>query len=207
MDSQELVTGVRWELLQRIASQPASGSDLALFLGTSAANVSQHLKLLELAGLVAKERVNGRTVHYRLNQEVALVTLLADPPLRATVPLGGLEELEIRLLAHPSPYSKALRRFLLQHEELVTGFLCFGVVKELAGEVQLLVIAEDVKPLRKEYANIQLGNTKIVIWSHTPLEIDEGLKQHEHYFTELISNLLVLHDPAGQMQRWKEVLQ
>lgn len=206
MDPQELVTGVRWELLKRIATKPASGSELAQLLGTSAANISQHLKLLELAGLVSKERVNGRTVNYRISQETALVTLLSDPPLRATVPLGSLEELELRLLAQPSPSSRHLRRFLLQYEELVRGFAAFGIVQEGENDVQLLVIAKDVKPLRKEYANIHLGKCKIIIWSHTPEEFEAGIANSEPYFTDMLHRLTILADPEGRLRQWKEVV-
>lgn len=198
MDAQDLVIGIRWDILKLIAEQPRSGAELAKAISTSPANVSQHLKLLELAGLIVKERVNGKSNHYRLSQEAVLLTYLGTKPARETIVLDLLSSLEFRLYLDKKPRSKYVRRFLVQYEELVKGFLAFGTIKE-TDDIQLLVLAEDVKPLRKEYANIPIGDRKIIIWSHTPEELKEGLNKKEVYFTEMLKHLTVLYDPKGIM--------
>lgn len=203
MDVQDLVTGVRWELLQRIALTPATGAELARMLNTTAANVSQHLKLLELGGLVSKERVNGKAMHYRLAQRMALVTLLDAPATRTIVALDPVTAAQVRLLTDGSPVSKALRIFLCQHEDLAKTFTAFGQIAAGPNEVQLLVIAEDVKSLRKEYANIHVGDFKIVIWSHTATEFAEGLQRGDSYFTEKLHTVNSLADPDGLFGYWR----
>jgi len=202
MDVQDLVTGVRWELLQHIAAAPATGADLARMLHTTPANVSQHLKLLELGGLVSKERVNGKAMHYRLAQRTALITLLDAPASRAVVPLDPVSMAQMRLLMDGSVPSKALKLFLCQHEDLAKTFTAFGQIAISPTEVHLLVIAEDVKALRKEYANIHLSGVKIVIWSHTAAEFADGLQRGDDYFTQKIKSVCALADPDGLFNHW-----
>lgn len=203
MDTQDLVTGIRWELLKFIAMQPRTGGDLAKETNTSPANVSQHLKLLELAGLVVKERVNGKSAHYKLAKETALITILSGRPYRDAIILDDFTSLELRLFLDKKPRAKYLRRLIIQHEDLVRNFIAFGTIKE-EGDIQLLVLANDVKPLRKEYANIPIGDKKIIIWSHTPAEVKEGLKNKEQYFLDMFKNLTILYDPAKALRSIKE---
>ena len=203
MDTQDIVTGSRWDILKLIGEQPRTGADLAKAMHTSPANISQHLKLLELAGLVAKERVNGKSSHYRLSQDTALITFLGDDSKRETLLLDELQSLEFKLLLDKRPRAKFLRKFISIYEELIKGFLAFGTIKE-GEDIQLLVIAEDVKPLRKEYANIPVGDKKIIIWSHTPTEFREGLTRKEHYFVDMLKHLTILYDPKHVLADIKE---
>lgn len=203
VDAQDIVTGVRWNIIKLIAEKPRSGAEIAKEISTSAANVSQHLKLLELAGLVVKERVNGKSNNYKLAQEAALITFLADKPSRETILFDPLSALEFKLFLDKKPRSKYIRRFMVQYEELIKGFLAFGTIKE-TDEIQLLVLADDVKQLRKEYANIPVGDKRIVIWSHTPDEFRDGLGRKEPYFTDMVKHLTVLYDQKGIMRTIKE---
>jgi len=203
VDTQDIVTGIRFDILKLIGEQPRTGADLARALSTSAANISQHLKLLELAGLVVKERVNGKSSHYKLNQDTALITFLSDDSKRETLALDTLGSLEFKFFLDKRPRAKYLRKFMNIYEELIKGFLAFGTIKE-GEDIQLLVLAEDVKPLRKEYANITIGDKKIIIWSHTPDEFKEGLTRKEHYFVDMLKHLTILYDPKHILSAIKE---
>jgi DNA-binding transcriptional ArsR family regulator len=55
----------RLEILHRLAEGPLEVSSLAVALGASQPNVSQHLAVMRTAGLVEAER-DGREVRYRL---------------------------------------------------------------------------------------------------------------------------------------------
>ena len=60
MELDGLFTSTKWEILSLIAREPRNPLMLAEQLGTSIANVSQQLRLLEVAGLVRKEKVSNR---------------------------------------------------------------------------------------------------------------------------------------------------
>ena len=60
MEQATLFTEQRWKILKRIAREPLSPLQLAQATGTSMANMSQQLRLLEAVGIVKKEKVPNR---------------------------------------------------------------------------------------------------------------------------------------------------
>lgn len=98
----------RLEILHRIAAGQCEAGRLAIRMGISQPNVSQHLAVLRAAGLIEAER-DGREVHYRLTDPDVIVACgimrgvlerrlrrLADlssgPDLAATAAAAGLSE-------------------------------------------------------------------------------------------------------------------
>ena len=98
-----LASGRRIELLDVLANGERTVEALAIEVGLSVANTSQHLQVLRQAGLVATRR-EGTSVHYRLaGPEVlelwrTLRTLaasrLAEVERLAVAYLGGRDDLE-----------------------------------------------------------------------------------------------------------------
>ncbi|MBR9692792.1 helix-turn-helix domain-containing protein [Candidatus Woesearchaeota archaeon] len=60
MELETLFTASKWEILQHLGDQPLSPLQLSECSSTSLANISQQLRLLEMAGLVTSERVPNR---------------------------------------------------------------------------------------------------------------------------------------------------
>ena len=60
MDQETLFTASKWQILKQLESQPHSPLELAKLCKTSIANVSQQLRLLEMAGLVKARRIPNR---------------------------------------------------------------------------------------------------------------------------------------------------
>jgi predicted transcriptional regulator len=60
MEQETLFTASKWEILKILASGPKSPLQLAKLSNTSVANISQQLRLLEMAGLVQSKRVSNR---------------------------------------------------------------------------------------------------------------------------------------------------
>jgi len=60
MEQETLFTASKWEILKLLEKGPASPIELASLSRTSVANVSQQLRLLEMAGLVDSERISNR---------------------------------------------------------------------------------------------------------------------------------------------------
>jgi len=77
-----LLASPRWEILQMIAEKPVSPVELAEKLGTTVSYISQQMRLLEVAGLVKKERTGAvergkpRTL-FSISDELAYFVLLA----------------------------------------------------------------------------------------------------------------------------------
>lgn len=60
MEQETLFTSSKWEILKLLEKGSASPIELASLSRTSVANVSQQLRLLEMAGLVKSERISNR---------------------------------------------------------------------------------------------------------------------------------------------------
>jgi len=60
MEQEMLFTASKWEIFKLLSDKPLSPIELAKHSNTSIANVSQQLRLLEIAGLVKSERISNR---------------------------------------------------------------------------------------------------------------------------------------------------
>jgi predicted transcriptional regulator len=60
MEQETLFTSSKWDILKCLESGKKSPLDLAKETNTSVANISQQLRLLELAGFVKSERISNR---------------------------------------------------------------------------------------------------------------------------------------------------
>ena len=60
LDTETLFTATKWEILKLLESKPHAPIEIAKELGSSLANISQQLRLLEMAGLVQSKRVPNR---------------------------------------------------------------------------------------------------------------------------------------------------
>lgn len=56
MELETLLVGTKWDILELISEKPYSPIEIAENLGTTIANVSQQLRLLQTAGIVSKKR-------------------------------------------------------------------------------------------------------------------------------------------------------
>lgn len=60
MEHETLFTASKWDILKRLEDGPSSPLELSKVCNTSIANISQQLRLLEMAGLVTSRRVSNR---------------------------------------------------------------------------------------------------------------------------------------------------
>lgn len=82
MEIEGLLTSSKWAILEEIAKEGQSPLQLSKKLNTSVANISQQLRLLEVAGIVTKQRLRQRErgkprVVYSLKEDMAYIVHLA----------------------------------------------------------------------------------------------------------------------------------
>jgi DNA-binding HxlR family transcriptional regulator len=83
MDQETLFTATKWEILKLLEKGAHAPLEITKALGLSTANVSQQLRMLELAGLVVASRVPNRDkdqprVRYRLAGNLSYVIAASD---------------------------------------------------------------------------------------------------------------------------------
>ena len=62
---------MRLKILQAICKQPRSVNDIVAAVGATQANVSKHLSLLAMAGILTRQK-EGQCVYYGLKDELIL---------------------------------------------------------------------------------------------------------------------------------------
>ena len=82
MDLDGLLTGTKWDIIKILAEKPSSPLELAKKLGTTIANISQQLRLLQTAGLTKKKRTGtgkpGKPrMVFSLSDDYALITIIS----------------------------------------------------------------------------------------------------------------------------------
>jgi predicted transcriptional regulator len=83
MDHETLFTATKWDILKALEKRPQSPIEIAKLLGSSLANVSQQLRLLEMAGVVTSKRISNRDkdkprVLYSLNGDLSYLIATSD---------------------------------------------------------------------------------------------------------------------------------
>jgi predicted transcriptional regulator len=124
MDYSSFMNTPRWRILEILAKQPSSPTELALGIETSIAYVSQQLKLLEAANLVAKKRTGraekgkARTLFSLNGEMVYFVALINGSPFRKLLHLTEHHKIIMKIwLLENKEIHKIIEKIYLEIEE------------------------------------------------------------------------------------------
>lgn len=184
MDLETLFTGSKWEILKKISNKPMSPLQLSTKLSTTIANISQQMRLLEVAGLLSKEKISTR-------ESGKPRTLFGIDHDFAHVILVGKEGAKKELLAAPMQKRILLNAWFTNDEDVEK--MSLGLVLFLGNEVEalaavarnrnkkeLLISAEDLSKHKKALDDV----AKICIETKHKLRI---IKPRE--FSSLVKGL------------------
>jgi DNA-binding transcriptional ArsR family regulator len=214
MNAWSVLEDTRWQIIEAVASGTDTLQDIATATGTSVANVSQHLRLLEALGYVHKqpEPRSGRPGKpknvYSLEKELAVVGMAdhASAARRVSEPSNRYEQLLLRTVLIDPQHTFFIAKFLLG-EDLLQHCSAVAYLRAHPPKIELFVLADDIKYLREAYSNVQITDPtgeqrEIVCWTHTRDEVIEGVEQDDGYYRDLIQHAQTLYDPDDKM-RWK----
>jgi predicted transcriptional regulator len=155
MDIESLFSSTRWDIIKVLSKERMSPNELASELKTTPANVSQQLRLLELAGLVKSEKTKNvdkgkPRIIYSLASEISYMML-------------ATENFADKKLLHLTTYHKYLiRTFYIDNLEFhqVLGKLFFKLepflsqISAIAAnaskrELEVFIISESPKSIQK----------------------------------------------------------
>jgi predicted transcriptional regulator len=83
MELDNFLASPRWEILQLISNKPSSPVEISEKIGTTVSYISQQLKLLEVSGIVKKQRTGAvekgkpRTI-FSISKDVAYIVALTE---------------------------------------------------------------------------------------------------------------------------------
>ncbi len=149
MDTESLLSGSKWNVIELIAKEELSPLQIAEKIGTSVANISQQLKLLELVGVVTSRKIPNR----EKGKPRTLYTLSADY-VYIIVMLRGFAAK--RLIKATSIHSAISRIFSIQQQDLHYPLLKLFWTLE--------PFLEDISAIAYDFASstaFVVGNSKI----------------------------------------------
>ena len=213
MDYNGILTESRWKIIKEITKKESSATSIAKELGTSLANVSQQLRLLEAYQLVKKERKEKnnspgkpKTI-YTLDKEIAELTIISpEVTKRTSLELDDAQKLMLTIwLKVKKEDQYYLEKFLMCNREIIEKCPGIAISKKSKEKIELLLVTDHIDEIRQKYSNQKIkegSNTKeIVCWTHSLAELKEGLLKHEEYFQNLVKELETLLDKDSVLEK------
>ena len=126
MEIEPLISGSKWSMIELLSEKSQSPTELAAKTGTSLANISQQLRLLEIAGLVKKERRGSK----EKGKPHMLFSIASDSAYLVSI-CGGFSEK--KLIPADAHHKAMMRIWLLTKPEMHESLERFCLDAERAG--------------------------------------------------------------------------
>jgi len=166
MNYELLLSGTKWDIVSSLAKQPKSPLELATELGTSVANISMQMRLLEMAQIVSKKKIENSKagkprVNYYLTQSVFFVHG-ASPQvqMRQAISFDSQKELILNIWQTPLEIQNVLIKCLYEHPQLFSSTVFYADYNKQT--ITLLFSQDAPSPLQKSY-KIELNQTTFTI--------------------------------------------
>lgn len=215
------LTGTKWEILEILSKKTSHPKELAEEIGTTIANISQQLKLLEAYGYIKSERVDkgkgsrkkrSSRIKYSLNKnQLSIISINPFKMERKEITRTHINVyLANILLCDLKKETELLIRLYTDHKELFEHIEALFFLKTDANETHLFVITEKIELFRAENSRLQITklkeNNEIRFWSHTLDEVRKGLDSKEKYFLDQMKLAQLLYEkrPNYSTKLWEE---
>jgi DNA-binding Lrp family transcriptional regulator len=206
--SENEIAGSKWQILKILSKNPQTPKQLADRLGTTIANMSQQLKLLEAYGFLKKVRADRGPNARKTKDLRVMYSLVKGKTWLINVMPGSVKRKELK----QTPEITFLVNLLLldlkeEHPFVLNFFLNSSLMdyidsiyhlKSDKSEINLLVITKKLEHFREAKSSLKVKykseERTIRFWSHTPQELKEGLSKKEKYFQDLVSQAELLFE-------------
>jgi len=206
--SENEIAGSKWQILKILSKYPQTPKQLADRLGTTIANMSQQLKLLEAYGFLKKTRADKGQFGRKNKDLRILYTLVKSKTWLTVVGPGNVKKKELKSNAE----STLLVNLLLIDTKdevpyLLNFFLNNVIVDHIDGayfiksdekEIHLFIVTKKLEHFRESKSALKVkykGEERTIrFWSHTIEEIKTGLVNKEDYFVKTVSELVPVYE-------------
>lgn len=217
MEIESILTNSKWDILKELSKNPKSPIELATQFKTTIANISQQLKILEALGVVSKTKIfnsekgKPRMQYYIVTDLTYIIKISKNQTVKQSIKKDACSNLTLNTILTVSKKDQfyILKLYFDNFEILSNSSI--GYFKTTDKTIELFLITNEIEHARKKISNIEYPNSegiikKIVIWSHNKQEIDEGIKNKDLHFLNLIKESEILLDETSLLQKYKESL-
>ena len=218
MEFDQFLVGSKWRIMEELGKKNQSASELAKVLKTSIANISQQLKLLEAYGIVKKEKTESekrpgkpKTV-YSIKKEQTFVIKIRKGSVKklALKPFWGYD---VFLNTVDLPHEEDtyyITKFCFHSEDILKYCNGMAFLKSTKETIELILSTENLEKIRKEFSNTLVKHPegdkrKIICWSHSEKELEDGINNHEKYFLDLTKDYTIIYDREKVLEKILEL--
>ncbi|NTV23625.1 MAG: winged helix-turn-helix transcriptional regulator [Nanoarchaeota archaeon] len=212
MELENIFSDSKWEMMAYLSHESLSPSELAEKTGTSPANISTQLKLLEALDFIEQEKLHSSAKgkprkKYHLKKQFAYMMVcsksLAGKKL-VKLDSQATPFFSVWLACEPS-LAMALLKFFLVNESLSKEFKAVSLVSGRNEEVELFVVHEAPQSFRHEFTvDCNEKHYAIKLLAHTMEEVETGVVSKNEHFLGILRKSFVLSDKDGIMTRLKK---
>gem|GEM_PF-616658 len=188
MEHESLFTASKWQILKQLETQPRSPLELARLCETSVANVSQQLRLLEMAGLVTSKRISNRDkdkprILYSIAGHLSYLIATSDQFVdKKVLQLSEYNQIIMRIWFYEKPeLHYTLEKAFWKIEEHLSKIAFIGLDTSRSSPLTLIV----------QFSGKQLELKPFTVTDRT------GTTRQVLFDTKIASNAYILYDPKG----------
>ncbi|MBN1503220.1 winged helix-turn-helix transcriptional regulator [Candidatus Woesearchaeota archaeon] len=206
----------RWKLLNELSDKPLSPTELSKKIGSTIANVSTQLRLLEALDFITKSReksysVGKPAVLYSLKKEFAYLTIVSNSLVgKRLIKLDYFHNIVLNIwFINDYKVHYYLQKFFFQFEHILTGCDAFGYLDMNPTELEILILCSNPNEHQNLFADARIEKQgeeakKIKASIHSIEDIKRGLENRDKYFTSLINQVVILRDIKGDLIKIKK---
>lgn len=209
-----LLTNTKWEILTELSKESKSPMELAEFFGTSIANISQQLRLMEAMDFIGKNKISNskkgkpRTKYFIKNETIYFVRLGKGIATKQTINIDPFNVFTFNVFTFlPKKEHYYFLKFFWKYAEILISS-SISIFKSTDESIELFIIASDLENIREKLSNTLIihpnkGKRKIICWTHNISEITDGLKTNNPHFINLVKESSILLDTSDHMKKFK----
>jgi len=204
MEIETIFSESKWKILTELSQGSLSPSELAKKTGTSLANISTQVRLLEALGFIDKKKLINRAKGeprkiYSLKKEFAYMILGTKTVMGKKMYNVGEDSLYF-FKVHMIQDKKApqvLSKLYCNHENVLRNVISIGYLGIRGEELEILVICDE--PGKLHFLNnkkIRWHGIEYSVKSHVHKFADflKGVKEKNEYFTTILKRVFVITD-------------
>ena len=208
MEFTELLRESKWKIITAISNGHKSPTSIAKATGMSLPHITQNVAVLEAAGIIKKRKETRKELGKPKNilsinkEEYFFATISKDKKtcLKKSFVLNEFHKQMARIMNNSKEEDHFFLMKLLLKDEITDKIQVVALIDSNDKEIHLLLITEYLDFVREKFSNVIIKNIfddkekKIVCWSHSVKELDEGLAKNEKYFHDLMKKPISLID-------------
>ncbi len=214
MEIESVFVDSKWRILTELAHSSLSPTDLSKKTGTSMANISAQLRLLEALDFIGKEKLNNvgkgepRKL-YSLKKEFAYLILATKSVIgKKMFKLDQESMMFVSVWMIPDSYAPYLLvKLYFNHEALLKDSTSIGYLGMRGEELEIVIIhdhPEQLSILNDKQVARKDKIYKIKAHVHSMYDFENGVKNEDEYFTSIIKKVFIIKDKDNFLSKLKK---